>query len=59
MAQPDIIQQLKYHSLVLEALPKWKELTDAGKKKEADELASQILEWERLYVEYGGQGPIT
>lgn len=59
MTQPDIQLQLKYHSLVVEALPKWKALTDAGQKKEADELALQILEWERLYQEYGGQGPIT
>lgn len=58
MPRPDIQQQLNYHSKVMEALPRWKALTDAGKQKEADELRSQILEWERLYIEYGGKGPI-
>lgn len=55
---PDVQKRLDYHSRAVEALPKWKALIDAGKQEEADELAAQILDWERLYQLYGGEGTI-
>ena len=56
---PDIQKQLQSRTLAREAVFKWKELTDAGKLKEAKKVAREAIRLEKEWRRYGGKGPLT
>lgn len=59
LRQPDIQKQLLYHMRAREAALRGLKLSEAGKLKEARKAQQDAERNYKIYVEYGGRGPLT